>query len=950
MKYFRIALFGSLVVLGAVVVFHVQAAAPKKPVYVGARVCSECHSADSIGNQYGKWLHSKHSKSYAVLAKPEALEIAKLSGLRTPPQESAICLGCHATAWHAEDWQKDETFHIEDGVQCERCHGPGSDYSSLEVMKDKTAAMNAGLQMPTKEFCADCHQEKGSHVAVLKRPPADINKGWEMLLHPMSGTHAPGAVKMPVAQDAKATGPKFVGSMACGKCHRGAMMGHQWSLWKMSPHANAWTVLQTPKAKEMAKAKGVADPQNNPQCLKCHATTVSGAYTSEFRIEEGVGCEACHGAGSEYMPDAVMRDKRAAKKAGLAPVTSETCMKCHQGQSFDPDKKMPLIMHPTHPAPDPATASAPKYKTPIRLRFRPHSSELYVTCEASDTVAVIDTSKGLKVAEIAVGGNPTGIGFTPDGTRAFVSNRNDDTVSVIDTSSRKIVKTLKVGNEPHGVLTDKAGKLLYVLNTSSNDISVFDVATLKWVKNLSASNGPWSLAMSPDGGEILVTNMKARFAELRQPFVSEVSVIETERGSVQDRIVVPGANLMMGVSWHPSGEFALATLNRTKGSIPMTRLLQGWTITNGLAIIWRDGTVDEVLLDEADLGFADATDVICTPDGRYALVTSAGTDRIAVVNIQRLLALIRRSSDYDRKHVLPNHLGYPTEFIVKHIATGKNPRSISIAPDGRHAYFTNTLDDSIGVLDLASMKTGSPIDLGGSKTITKQRWGEQLFHNAFVTFHKQYACNSCHPDGHVDGMSYDIEADGIGVSPVDNRTLRGILDTAPFKWEGTNPSLSRQCGARLAVFFTRLAPFTPEQLAAVDYYVTTIPRPPNRFRPLGAALTPAQRRGKQIFERTTTNDGRVIPLNNRCVACHFPPYYTDRKRHDVGTKLAFDRTGNFDVPHLNNIYDSAPYLHNGMSATLEQIWTVYNPEDKHGITNDMTKDQLNDLIEFLKTL
>jgi cytochrome c peroxidase len=53
---------------------------------------------------------------------------------------------------------------------------------------------------------------------------------------------------------------------------------------------------------------------------------------------------------------------------------------------------------------------------------------------------------------------------------------------------------------------------------------------------------------------------------------------------------------------------------------------------------------------------------------------------------------------------------------------------------------------------------------------------------------------------------------------------------------------------------------------------------------------------------------------------------------------------------LTNIYDSAPYLHNGIAPKLEEIWTRYNPKDTHGITNDMTKDQLNDLIEYLKTL
>ena len=65
------------------------------------------------------------------------------------------------------------------------------------------------------------------------------------------------------------------------------------------------------------------------------------------------------------------------------------------------------------------------------------------------------------------------------------------------------------------------------------------------------------------------------------------------------------------------------------------------------------------------------------------------------------------------------------------------------------------------------------IDLGGPKTITQARYGELLFHSADITFHRQFSCHSCHPDGHIDGITYDIEPDGIGISPVDNRTLRG---------------------------------------------------------------------------------------------------------------------------------------------------------------------------------
>jgi YVTN family beta-propeller protein len=575
---------------------------------------------------------------------------------------------------------------------------------------------------------------------------------------------------------------------------------------------------------------------------------------------------------------------------------------------------------------------------------------VWAACEASASVVVVDAVSRVKVAEISVGGQATDVAFSPDGSRAYVSSRLDDSVSVIDTAARKVVQVIPVGDEPHGLLTDHAGRTLYVLNTSSSDLSVVDLAAGRQVRRLSTSRYPWSLALSPDGSRMLVTNALSRLGGFRTAPVSEITVLDAAKAQVADRRPVPEANLLLGIAWHPSGEFALATLNRTKNLVPMTRILQGWTITNGLAILWRDGRVDQVLLDEPQRYFADVTDVTFTPDGRTALATSAGTDLVAVIDVGKLLALVTRTPDRERTDLLPNWLGASSEFVVARVRVKDNPRGIAVSPDGATAWVANTLDDSLSVIDLSRNEAVARVDLGGPTTVTHIRWGEQLFHNATITFQRQFACATCHPDGHVDGLTYDIEADGIGVSPVDNRTLRGIYDTDPFKWEGTNATLARQCGARLAVFFTRIAPFTPEELRALNDYTVTIPRPPNRHRPLGAPLTEAQRRGKVIFERQRTADGREIPPEGRCAYCHFAPYFTDRQPRDVGTKHPTDRQGKFDVPHLNNIYDSAPYLHDGSANTLEEIWTVHNPYDTHGYTNDLTKDQLNDLIEYLKTL
>ena len=927
----------------------------KHPVYVGVKVCATCHQGKGMGHQFSKWLTSKHARAYAVLSKPQAKKIAKLSGIPQEPQEAPMCLGCHATGAHVEEWEKDETFFVEEGVQCEKCHGPGSEYMDVAIMMDPEAAEKAGLMMPTMSDCMGCHQVKGSHVAIHKLPKLDMAKAMYDIAHPTPKDFKIGSMpQLPDVMDSKKGENRHIGTHTCAACHKGTMMGYQFSKWRLSAHASAYAVLTSDQAYEIAKEQGLKeDPQTSMACLKCHTTAfhqpATGAIES-YSLYEGVGCEACHGAGSDYYPEAIMRDPRSAKAAGLKEVTQQTCLVCHEnahGKPFDFDEAMNKIAHPMEP---PAVEQVVRYKTPLNMALSPDGKEIYIACEASHTIIVVNVQDLHKVAEIEVGHHPTDVTFSPDGTRAYVSNRLDDTVAVVDTSSRKVLSTIDVGDEPHGVLTDASGKYLYVLNTSADSISVIDTTTLKEIKRLSASRSPWSLSRSPDGSLIYVTNNLSRFVEFRTLSMSEVTAIDTAGAVVRDRFVVPAANLLQGVDWHPSGKFALITLNRTKNLVPMTRLLQGWTITNGLGIVWKDGRVDQVLLDEPDMCFPDPADVAITPDGKLALITSSGSNRIAVVDVPKIISMLEAASEHERQHVFPNHLGKPTEFVTKHIATKDSPRGIIITPDGKTAFAANALDDSLTAIDLDRLEAVATIDLGGPKVITKVRFGERLFHSANITFRRQFSCHSCHPDGHVDGLTYDIEPDGIGISPVDNRTLRGILDTAPFKWEGTNPSLQRQCGPRLAVFFTRIQPFTPEELSALDNYICTIPRPPNRYRPLGAELTEAQRRGKKMFERMMTNDGRIIPKGNRCATCHFTPLYTDRNRHDIGTKFALDREARFDTPHLSNIYDSAPYLHNGIAETLEEIWTRYNPNDTHGVTNDMTKDQLNDLIEYIKTL
>jgi hypothetical protein len=158
------------------------AASVKDPIFIGAKACGTCHDGPKMGHQYAKWRLSAHARAYAALALPESREIARLSGITEEPSKSRMCLGCHATAsdtedWEkansfgSEDWEKTDGFHIEDGMQCEACHGAGSEYASADIMKDRAKAMAQGLRMSNKDDCLLCHRAKGSHDTVLKRKP-----------------------------------------------------------------------------------------------------------------------------------------------------------------------------------------------------------------------------------------------------------------------------------------------------------------------------------------------------------------------------------------------------------------------------------------------------------------------------------------------------------------------------------------------------------------------------------------------------------------------------------------------------------------------------------------------------------------------------------------------------------------------------------------------------------
>ena len=587
-----------------------------------------------------------------------------------------------------------------------------------------------------------------------------------------------------------------------------------------------------------------------------------------------------------------------------------------------------------------------RYLSPREMALSLDERRLYVMCEAGDEVLAVDTQSGAVVKTVAVGHVPRGMTLSPDGKKLYVANSWDDTVSEIDTPSFKVVRTLTTGFEPNGLAVDTENKTLYVANRLSNDVSVIDLGSGQEIKRLAAGRGASYLTPSPDGKLIYCTHIYPKIGAHRTPPESEVTIIDTQRQIVIDRKLLHNVAGVFHTAVSADGKLVVSAQLRPHNLVPLAHVEHGWAFGDSLAIFGDDvNGVVQVPLDELEKYFAMPYAVAITPDKKKLYVSSAGSEAVSVIDIRKMLAYARESNV-----PIANDLSASANYVVGRIPVGRNPKGLLLSRDGRRLFVANRLDDSIAVIDTANDVVVSSIDLGGKKDMTSLRRGERLFYSARFAFQGQFSCANCHIDSTFDGLQWDLEPDGFGVDIVDNRSIEDLAGTEPFKWNGGNPNMATECGPRTEKFFYRSQSYNSAELADLVTYVMALPYRPNRYRLPGGELTPPQERGKAIFERTKTKNGTPIPEANQCGYCHSGPKYTNTKLADVGSGKPTDRSPLIDVPQLPNVAYSAPYLHDGSAKSMEEIWTVFNPHDTHGVTNDLQKDELNDLIEYLRTL
>jgi YVTN family beta-propeller protein len=567
---------------------------------------------------------------------------------------------------------------------------------------------------------------------------------------------------------------------------------------------------------------------------------------------------------------------------------------------------------------------------------------LLVANADNGSVTVIDAVANKALREIAIGDKPEGVAWIGNGPLAAVTVYNEDIVAFVDTEVGKVVEKLRVSDEPYGIVITKNGSRAYVTHEYPGAVSEIDLGKRKVIREMKAGEMVRGLALSPDEKRLYVTEF----------YTGVLIALDRETGAVVDRWTGQTSdNLCRNVVVHPRRPKAYLSHIRSKievvdgsGSIFPQLSVCDLVSPNGRKRRTSFGmdTYNGVYV------VTNPWEAALSPDGKRLYTIYAGTNDMNVSEIV----------DDDYKEI--KRIGFAVHI-------GQNPRAVRVSPDGNKVYIANALDFDVTVHDAESMNRLARIKVCEPPKSPEWVRGKILFSTANrpLTSRRWIACSSCHPDGHSDGRVWQ-NPEGLRKTP----PFMGLAHTHPLHWSADRDevqdfeytirgrlmqgpglvrgSIKRRIGFEAVELNEDLAGRSKD-LDDLAVYSNSFDFTLSPHIPAPRKLSAAAERGQKLFASEALG----------CAKCHSGPYYSDStlkkpfNLHDVGTGTddPSEKMGpKYDTPTLLGVYRTAPYLHHGKAKTLRDVLTTCNQGDRHGKTSHLKLQEIDALVEFLKSL
>jgi len=623
------------------------------------------------------------------------------------------------------------------------------------------------------------------------------------------------------------------------------------------------------------------------------------------------------------------------------------------------------------------------------IAISPGGSRLFVVHPDADSVAILDVATRSIEHEILLSGAPPAVDpatqrFDPPvmpralaldstATNLYVTGQRSGRVYAIDVASASVKGSVAVCSEPIGVVVSAEGSKVFVACSQDAEVVEVDAGSLAVVATATTPREPWTLAWAADGKTLLATHLLgpgvtelstdplAVMATWPVPDVGPQADPDEPHGRVRgiyDVVARPGTDelwalhLMLGTD---TPEPALIFNNTV---FPAVSILDGSGRQRArLSVQAADNPDDNGVFGDVVSG---PRSMAFSGDGRYAFVVDADSEDLLVVDAQaRIEATVVRP--------LPGHLPegvvwYGGEVYVQE----RNTQDIVV-------FKVEEGDGGVSVVqDGPAFKS-----LSSDPMPATMRLGQRLFYSAnsddtALTQNHWVACATCHIEGRSDAVTWRF-AQG----PRDTPTNAGGMIGAGFLFRTADRSKVQDYWQTIDL--EQGGHFVPggsqqpllDAIAAYVNYATPLPVPPSTdvahvLR--GQALAQVRSQGQALF------------ASIGCAACHSGPAKTDSGGgnptldlagpvllHDVGTCATgapwpdvahVDIDGDpraacdFDTPALRGVADSAPYLHDGSAATLDDVLpSMLRAAAGPGAAPQvLTAAQESALVEYLRSL
>lgn len=552
----------------------------------------------------------------------------------------------------------------------------------------------------------------------------------------------------------------------------------------------------------------------------------------------------------------------------------------------------------------------------------------------SGTVTIVDAIEHRVLREIPVGHKPEGVTFLGPTHRLAVAVYGDDRVILLDADTGSLLHAIDVFDEPYGVVASSAGDRLFVTLDYPGQVLEINPQVGEITRTTNAGQFIRGLALTPDDARLFVTEY----------YTGAVKEIDAATGAVTPHVWTGTNedNLARQIVLHPTRPKAYLPHQRSVVTNP-----QGaGAIFPYISVVDTDDHEQHrrkrVQTDSLRGTYVTANpwEVALAPDGKTLYVVFAGTNDLFAC---RVLDDNYRELQYDAL-----------------VQVGSNPRAVRTSPDGLKLYVYNALDFSVAVYETITLQKVTDIRVTDCPLDAETLLGKQLFYLAKqpMSVQRWISCSSCHPDGEPDGRTWQ-QPEGLRQT----QSLAGMAWTHPIHWSADrdevqdfehtvrSPLMQGRGLAKGPIHASLAEPnsgLSPELDALAVYSNShSVPLSPHAK----GGLSEAAQRGRELFFSSAVG----------CADCHSGAYFCDSrpgasadfKLHDVGTggDDPSEKMGpKYDTPTLLGIYRTAPYLHHGRAATLRDVLTTCNPDDQHGRTSHLNDSQLDDLVEYLRSL